>query len=907
MVSKPGWKNSRVPASVVALALAALGMLGAGLPAAVASPVTPRHAVASPVTPRHAVRPAMAARARTARSTGAAGSLGSSARRKPAGDPCAPARALPRRRGSRRALTIAGPSRPYTTEPATYCGTLTLPGKARLQPVAVEINGKIVATAQVGVDRSWHASISVTGTPILHIRAVWKPGAAGQLISRPLTIHPTSARDVRPTSLTLIAKALAAHRISRQTALVDKVFALLAPSKLPKSLVGAKPFTQLDDGGVLAAVADGWHTLSARQRATLLPYLGPYRLPKGAGGPHAAGAGAPNAQATAAAGSGAPRLQCNRPAQGYGGVPGTVVIPPFNSTVPPGWAFIGTTHFKIWYVTKDIPFTTAAQSLATARYLAAEAEKVWNAETSLFGRTPPSDASQPCNGGDGRIDIYAIREFLNTGGLTTGFDAASCQRQASFMYIAPDYANSPSLAQYVLAHDFFHTLQVGSYSLAGPCQMYDWLGEATATWAVDFVYPSNNLEQPNAETYFKGDFRYSLDTGGAFFSHSPYEDYIFLFFLARQFDPTVIRDIWDNAEHADPRHAIDAAVPGGLAAHWHEFALDNWNRAPLDSYTTWDNIPYQLSNQPDVQVNLGGQHSKDFPLRAAGSAATFISSLSSDYLYVTVTDQNVSHLTFTHYGYSKSPPDGMRIDALIELGDGTFLQQDWTSGADHSFCREQPSQDVVAVLLMASNGTLTQGGNFLQPEAKVQASDACVPTGYQGTVTNNLSIDNAAQNTLQVAKSTVSLAFDAADSNPALGTFIYNSTGGTVQLSINGTGAGGCTITGSGSFAIAAWQPPNLSGPGAQIQAQDGIGAGSTYVGNGVFTGSTPITETIACPGGSGTGNYFGAGQWWQTDPNGMATAKIKKGQVLSGTLTTTGPDGVTETWTWNLQPVFGP
>jgi hypothetical protein len=897
MAFTSGGNKSRILALGVALPLAALGMLGGGLPGA----------AASPAPARHAARPSPAART-TARSTGSAGSLGHFARRKPAGDPCAPARALPRRRGSRRALTIAGPSRPYTTEPATYCGTLTLPGKARLQPVAVEINGKIVATAQAGVDRLWHASISVRGTTILHIRAVWKPGKAGQLISRPLTIHPISARDTRPTSLTLIARALAAHRITRQAALGDKVFALLAPSKLPKSLVGAKPFTQLDDGGVLAAVADGWHTLSARQRATLLPYLGPYRLPKGAGGPHASGAARPSTRAAAAGpGSATPGLQCNRPVQGYGGVPGTVVIPPFSSTVPPGWAFIGTTHFKIWYVTRDIPFTTAAQSLATARYLAAEADKVWNAETGLFGRTPPSDASQPCNGGDGRIDIYAIREFLNTGGLTTGFNPASCQQQASIMYIAPDYANSPALAQYVLAHEFFHTLQVGSYSLAGPCQMYDWLGEATATWAVDFVYPSNNLEQPNAETYFKGDFRFPLDTGGAFSSHSPYEDYIFLFFLARQFDPTVIRDIWDNAEHADPLHAIDAAVPGGLAAHWHEFALDNWNRAPLDNYTKWDNIPYQLSNQPDVQVSLGGKHSRDFPLRATGTSATFISRLSSDYLYVTVPDQNVAHLTFTHYGYSKSPPDGLRIDALIELGDGTFLQQDWTSGVDHSFCRKQASQNVVSVLLMASNGTLNQGGNFLQSEAKVQASDACVPTGYQGTVTNNLSIDNAAQNTLQVAKAAVNLAFDAADSNPAVGTFIYNSTGGTVQLSINGTGAGGCTITGSGSFAIAAWQPPNLSGPGAQIQAQNGIGPGSAYVGNGAFTGSTPITETVACPGGTGTGPYFGAGQWWQTDPNGVETAKIKKGQVLSGTLTTTAPDGVTETWTWNLQPVFGP
>jgi hypothetical protein len=79
------------------------------------------------------------------------------------------------------------------------------------------------------------------------------------------------------------------------------------------------------------------------------------------------------------------------------------------------------------------------------------------------------------------------------------------------------------------------------------------------------------------------------------------------------------------------------------------------------------------------------------------------------------------------------------------------------------------------------------------------------------------------------------------------------------------------------------------------------------FSGNGSFTGAPPFTETITCNGQTVTGNYYPAGDWWQTDrPNGTPTGKIRKGQILSGKLTTSAPDE-TMTWTWNFKPIFGP
>jgi hypothetical protein len=39
---------------------------------------------------------------------------------------------------------------------------------------------------------------------------------------------------------------------------------------------------------------------------------------------------------------------------------------------------------------------------------------------------------------------------------------------------------------------------------------------------------------------------------------------------------------------------------------------------------------------------------------------------------------------------------------------------------------------------------------------------------------------------------------------------------------------------------------------------------------------------------------------------NGVPTNKVKFHQELTGSYTMTGPDGVTNTWTWNLTPIFG-
>jgi hypothetical protein len=886
-------KRLRVrPAAMAGAALVSLGILGAGLPAAAGSALSrgPDRPAASPPATASAYSAADPCTPTVPPKGGSSGMVPS------------PGAA---RSGSKRSLTVTGPTGPYTSEETTYCGTLTLPGKPTVQPLSVEVNGKVVATATAGVDRSWHTWLLLTPAKSAVIRVAWQLGKAGQLVSRPLTVHPNSAPDTRPTSLTLIAKALAAHRISRQTALVDGVFALLAPDNLPASLTGTRPITELDDSGVIDAVDAGWRTLDPRQRGAVLPYLGPYKFPRGAvpgigqtGPARIRAAGKPDGYVL-------PRLECNRHFSYQGQVS---YIPPFDATVPPGWAYIDTAHFRIWYATRNLPFTNAAQSQATAQYLASEVETVYDKETGLFGRTPPSDGDEKCNGGDDAIDIYVWRSSFLTAGLTLSYAPSSCQNTPSYITIAPDFANNPVIAEYVLAHEFFHTIEL-SYTPKGQyCLPYGWLGEATATWIVDYVYPENPCVYHNAIPYFEynGDYRASLDVGVQNgYGHPGYDDYIYLLFLAHQFYPQVIRDIWDNSTNLDPRHAINAAVPGGIAESWHLFALDNWNRPPLDDYMKWDDFRYNLPDNRPYQLDLDGQHSKVLEISDNRYGAD-LAALSSDYLYFTVTDGNVAQIKFTNYGFAKPPGSGVKLNVLLELGDGKFVQQDWTPGAEKTFCRDKAGEDVTAVLLMYSNGGIDGPARWLGPDFKVRYSDACVPTGYTGTVTSTLVTSDGAGDMTQVAKVKANFSYDQAVSDPDLNQFLYNTTGGKAKVSVSGT-SGQCTISGSGSFAVPAWIPPILDGPGGQITFDNGLAPKAAFSGNGSFTGAPPFTETITCNGQTVTGNYYPAGDWWQTDlPNGTPTGKIRKGQILSGTLTTSAPDE-TMTWTWNFKPIFGP
>ena len=252
-----------------------------------------------------------------------------------------------------------------------------------------------------------------------------------------------------------------------------RVLRLVGDPRLPAAYDIAGPAT--DGFRVLRLAAETWPSLSTEGQAELAPFLAaPAYLPEAGG----TGFG----QAANAA------LDC------------FALTDQARPSVQSGWVGIETAHAIVWYpqagdVWSGALLSSPEQVLETAEWASEVIEEIYAAETSLFGVEPVPDTDLPCNGGDGRLDIYITRASSRTGALTTAY-APGCELRPTFMTMAPDFAGSAQLVRDVLAHEFAHVLQLGGYDFQADCDDYNWLSEATANWAIDYVYPGDQLGPP---------------------------------------------------------------------------------------------------------------------------------------------------------------------------------------------------------------------------------------------------------------------------------------------------------------------------------------------------------------------------------------------------------------------------
>ncbi len=223
---------------------------------------------------------------------------------------------------------------------------------------------------------------------------------------------------------------------------------------------GEEPYAR----SVLSAATERWPELSPDVQAQLEPYLSPPSY------------ATPTAEL---------KLQQQTP-RGTGCL--RTGTPP---ELDAAWEAVATAHATIWFPSAGDDFYGAdardpAQLRQAATWVAQAVEQVYAAETELFGVHPLPDTAQRCNGGNGAVDIYLKRRSISTSAFTTAY-APGCEVRPSWITIAPDILTSATFTRDVVAHEFAHVLQFAGYDLAEECSDYDWLGEATANWAIDHV------------------------------------------------------------------------------------------------------------------------------------------------------------------------------------------------------------------------------------------------------------------------------------------------------------------------------------------------------------------------------------------------------------------------------------
>lgn len=190
---------------------------------------------------------------------------------------------------------------------------------------------------------------------------------------------------------------------------------------------------------------------------------------------------------------------------------------------------VASPHFVVHYTTTGSDATNAGAATALANY--AESAYFWIVTT--WGYPPPKDD------GDGKTDIYVTQ----LPGIGAGAAADSNGPATSTAFIVTNTNNIGVV--YPVAHEFFHTIQMGMYQ-----HEEGWLDESTAEWAGQNVVvalggeaPPNWYPSPWVPLNCMGATCTDQDAAG-------YRGSIFMEYLDEKYGMDLIRDVYVRAAAA---------------------------------------------------------------------------------------------------------------------------------------------------------------------------------------------------------------------------------------------------------------------------------------------------------------------------------------------------------------------
>ncbi len=469
-----------------------------------------------------------------------------------------------------------------------------------------------------------------------------------------------------PSSIQLIDQALLFDQISEEQALLYRVQAVVGDPALPQQYVGDD--RGLDGSTVMADVVERWATLPAAIQTQLQPYL----LPPAAPGSWFA-TQTPN------------------------------LVAADQSGIAQEWDTVATANgkVKVWYRT-----ATASHGARAVAIAAAIDSKIWPTLHEWMGREPQTDcgATCPTGGGDGRIDIYITNSARS---YTQPFTC--CSGSSGFAVLRADasFARVASALMYIWQY---------SYEIAS-LQEYRWLMRASAQFAMHYVYPSSNQDPDypavHEEHQLAGEFLYrtlypleTVDDG------HEYGAYLLFQWID---DPSTVRDVWESATNPDSLAVINDQISGGFEWGWPRFSVDNWNRAPVDYYRRIDSL------------RIGPEAIEDFAISSPGTEEFVIDipRLTSYYFRFTFPDRALKRIAVSNPIAGSGESTGA-MWAIMKI-DGTWrTPQDWSQRSHEIFCRDEPNQNLEALIIVLSNSEWQDREHVVQTDnGSIRVSPDC--------------------------------------------------------------------------------------------------------------------------------------------------------------------------------------
>jgi hypothetical protein len=504
------------------------------------------------------------------------------------------------------------------------------------------------------------------GTPNAQIFLPLVSGGAGQPVETP-----------QQTSIQLIEQAVLAGQLTEEQGLVYRVQAVVGDPALPARYLGND--AGLDGSTVMAEAVANFETFSAATQAQLRPYL----LPPSAEGSWLG-------QQAGAAGLASATQEWDHVATANGKV-------------------------KVWYRTATA--SHGARAVAIARAID---QKIWP-ELTKWMREPLPDCGATCaaGGGDNRIDIYLTnvrRSYTQPFTCCSGSSGFAIMRaDASFPYIA-------RALMYIIQF---------SYPIDSLAE-YRWLMHASAQFAMEYVYPSAN-EDPdyparNEEHAKADDFLYrtlypleTVDDGHEFGA------YLLFYWLD---DPSAVPDVWNSATNPDSLAVINDQINQGLHWGWPRFAVDNWNREPVDFYRRHDQLTIGTETVEDIE--MGSPGTEEFVID--------IPHLTSYYFRFTFPDKSLKRISVFNPIAGAGEPTGA-LWAIMKI-DGTWrAPQDWSDRSHEFFCRDEPNQNLEELILVLANSEWEDRQHVVKTEdGSIRVSPDC-----GGMLTGTFTMHDTAQ------------------------------------------------------------------------------------------------------------------------------------------------------------------
>jgi hypothetical protein len=715
--------------------------------------------------------------------------------------------------------------------------------------------------------------ITVIGSSATPLASAMPAGQASA--DSPVLVYmPISMNDYRPplppSSFDLIDIALQEGKIDAETALEYKTFAEFDDERLPAAYRSSEVGGEA--GLFMMEVVEAYPTLSPEAQAVLEPFF----IPPFQAGSFAAQSG----QNTISA--------------------------------PSDWAYIEAVGglARVWYLKANPELQRKAGVIA-----AALTSDIWPAETALMGRTPIPDEA----GVQNVVVFYKYRDgwdgaFVPWNNSAGAAVPETCGVSTTIIYINPIFPDTAGIRSggkkgliEITAHEFMHVLQHTFPRAVNPCTEYRWLGEATAKWAEDFVYPDHDSEWSAAEWYLDN-LGFAINNR---YNNRDYGEYLLVYYYTHKYnDPDAVRRAWTSAGSADSLMSFM-----NLGDMNYEQIASLWNEEPFGTFfKDQDTLPYGASYNIDTTLKTTGF--KEYVMMDD----LYPGSLR---VYHYKVDPSVHTITFlnglttkieqgpysgypedTVYNQTEVPIDKMKgAEVVVMLKyEGLDEAYTWLTPARLDICQDWLTQRVSEILVLMTNQDMSDRTRRLQATGSTSrilvSSAPCMR--LTGTATETTKWANITETLSASGLEYRYIIYDALSPDLRLANLISPEigmilVGGSLSWNIGGTDNNGCTYSGSDAFTITEDNSSMLS---LQYQLLPGSRHFLGYKGNAGPDYAPYVTTTIQCPGHEPETETDPVGYFFMPD----GETPVNPDGSLSGTRIFEDGDRVT-TYEWKLMP----